>query len=111
MAVVASAANQRARSRTLATVLAREKMEELMAAEGIVSPGVDYANSRGEAIGGEAIGGRGRPQPAAIYVRQWSSSPLPSNPSARVLHVWVTFPHASPGEVARIAGVKPTRSP
>lgn len=104
--VIASVANQRSRSRTLATVLAIAKMEELRASGEAVASGLDYADARGNTLGGQL----GSP-PGAAYVRQWSATAMPSNPNAWILEVRVTFPQASPGEVVRIAGLKATRTP
>ena len=104
--VIASAANQRAKSRTMATVLAQSRMEELKASRLLPAPGVDYADSRGNLLGEDASAPSG-----AIYVRRWSVAAMPSNASAVVLEVSVTFPRAAPGEVVRLAGIKVVETP
>jgi Tfp pilus assembly protein PilV len=105
--VVSSAANQRARSRVLATVLATAKMEELRAGANTSVSGLDYADARGDRFDQRTASTQG-----ATYVREWSSTVLPSNPGAlMILDVRVTFPGISPGEVVRISGLKASRAP
>lgn len=100
-------ANQRARSRTLATLLAQEKLEELMAFEGETSDGVDFIDARGLRIAGDAL-----PPPGTVYMRQWSADPMPAGPGAVVLQVSVSLSQdVSGGDAARIIGVKTSRTP
>ena len=104
--VISSVANQRARSRTIATVLATAKMEELRAAANAPASGLDYADARGT-----LFVQRTGPATGATYVRQWSAAAMPSNRDALILDVQVTFPQASPGEVVRLSGLKASRAP
>lgn len=101
--VVSSAAGQRARLRTVATLLAGAKMEELRASPEAVVPGVDYPDALGNNVGRAAAG--------ALYVRRWSVVDMPSDSNAQVLEVVVTLPRASPGEVVRLAALKTARTP
>jgi prepilin-type N-terminal cleavage/methylation domain-containing protein len=102
---VAIDANARARSMTLAALLAQQKMEELVAAfsqqdvNGAildVSPAgaldrntsgyCDYVDQRGQSLGGGIA-----PPPGAAYLRRWSLDPLPVYPdSTRILQVVAT---------------------
>jgi hypothetical protein len=109
--VIASVSNQRARSRTIATVLATAKMEELRASANAPDSGLDFADARGILFDQRTLPGPPGPAPGATYVRRWSAAPMPSNPRALILDVRVMFPHASPGEVVRIIGVKAPRAP
>jgi Tfp pilus assembly protein PilV len=104
--VISSVANQRARARTIASVLAGAKMEELRAAAAAPASGLDYADARGT-----VFDQRTRAAAVASYVRRWSASPMPSNPEAVILDVQVMFPQASPGELVRISGLKTARAP
>jgi Tfp pilus assembly protein PilV len=104
--VISSVANQRARSRTIATVLATAKMEELRAAANAPASGLDYADARGM-LSDHGAG----PAPGASYVRRWSAAAMPANPRAFILDVQVMFPQASPGETVRISGLKVSRVP
>jgi Tfp pilus assembly protein PilV len=105
--VVAMNANQRARSRTLATILAHEKLEELMAIDGDVASGSDFMDARGFRMGSGAD-----PPPGTLYVRQWTAIPLPAESAASVLQVWVTRLHSVSGaDAVRVVSVKPTRIP
>jgi type II secretory pathway pseudopilin PulG len=100
--VIASASNQRARLRTMATVLARSRMDELRASREVVAGGVDYRDARGDLVE-RAIG--------AAFIRRWSVAAMPSNPDLWVLEVTVSVPHAAPAEVVRMAGLKTSRMP
>jgi Tfp pilus assembly protein PilV len=104
--VASSAANLRARSRTLGTVLATAKMEELRAAADAPAAGLDYADARGNAFEQRTGSARG-----ATFVRRWTVVAMPSNPGALVLEVEVRFPQASPGEVVRLTALKASRAP
>lgn len=102
LTVLAIASNQRARSRTLATVLAREKIEELMAADEQVAAGIDFLDFRGHQI---SVGGA---QPAAtFYLRRWSTEPMPATGDASVLQVSVVLARdPGSGDGARIVSLK-----
>lgn len=85
LCVVAVAANQRAKSRTIATVLAQEKLEELMATNGDVASGSDFVGGRGQWLGaGDS------PPPGTAYVRRWIAEPLAIGAGATRLRVAVT---------------------
>jgi Tfp pilus assembly protein PilV len=104
--VISSVAHQRARARTLATVLATAKIEELKAGASAPASGLDYADARGNRFDpstGSTLG--------ATYVRQWSASAMPSNPGALILDVQVRSPTASPGEAIRISALIASRAP
>jgi len=103
--VIAAAANRAARMRTIAVLLARDKMEELRGADDEIAGGADFMNGRGEWLGGST------PPPGTVFVRRWSVSPgagLP--PRSRLLVVWITQSGAS-NELARLVGAREGRSP
>ena len=103
--VIAVAANQRARSRTVATVLAQEKLEELMAIDGEVISGTDFIDSRGQWIGDGHS-----PPPGTFYVRRWIAEPMPTALGASRLQVSITpLSHMGGGEAAQIVSVKTSR--
>lgn len=98
--VVASAANRAARIRTMAAMLARDKIEELLAGAGPSGDGVDFIGARGEWLGDSS------PPAAAVFVRRWSvSSDADFLPRSRVLSVWITSA-ASSIELARVVGAR-----
>ena len=103
--VIAVAANQRAKSSTVATVLAQAKLEELMAIDGNVPAGTDFIDGRGQWIGtGDS------PLPGTVYIRRWVAKPLPARLGAWLLHVSVTpASHVVGGEAAQIVGAKTWR--
>ena len=104
--VVATAANNGSKTRTVATILAQEKLEQLLAFDGDVGGGVDFVDARGQPIGGGPEPPRG-----TLYVRRWSADPLPDSVyGTAVLQVWVTLSSGG-GEAARLVGVKPRRVP
>jgi len=102
--VVAAAANQRAKSRTIATVLAQEKLEELMALDGDVIPGTDFIDGRGQWIGAGAP-----PPPGSVYLRRWTAEPVPAWRGASLLQVSVTPASHLGAEAVRLVGVKTSR--
>ncbi|HVQ15816.1 MAG TPA: prepilin-type N-terminal cleavage/methylation domain-containing protein [Vicinamibacterales bacterium] len=102
--VVASAANRAARVRTMAVMLARDKMEELLGGDSDIAGGVDFIGGRGEWLGDSS------PTPGVVFVRRWSvssGSGLP--PRSRLVVVWLTPPNAS-NELARLVGAREGRS-
>ena len=105
--VIAAAANRGSKERTVATILAQEKMEELLSLEGLrVGEGADFIDARGQRLGTSVS-----PPQAAFYTRRWSAAPLPENPSgAVVLQVWVTV-LGGKADAARLLGVKTRRDP
>jgi len=103
--VLASAANRASRMRTLAAMLARDKMEELIATDGEVAGGADFIGPRGEWLGDSS------PPPGTAFVRRWSvSAGAGFSPESRVLSVWITPPAAST-ELARLVGAREGRAP
>lgn len=103
--VLASAANRDARLRTIAVMLARDKVEELLGAETDSADGADFISGRGEWLGDSS------PPPGTAFVRRWSVSPRPGFSSrSRLLIVWITAPGLS-NELARIVAARERRSP
>jgi type II secretory pathway pseudopilin PulG len=100
MLVISIAMNQSARDRSDATVLAQQKMEQLLVESPSGGTGLsplvggsltsnmdgwfDYVDRSGQSLGGsEALGG-------GVYTRRWAVEPLPSSPAdALVVHVLV----------------------
>lgn len=104
---IAIAANQRAKSRTAATILAQEKIEELTAIDGDVLPGADFIDATGRLLGSGTL-----PPPGTVYVRRWTVEPYPAVPAISILQVRVTLlHHRAGGETARIVSVKTSRMP
>ena len=103
--VVAVAADQRAKSRTVATVLAREKLEELLAIDGEVIAGTDFVDGWGQSIGaGDS------PPPGTVYTRRWIAESMPAALGAWFLQVSVMpASHVGAGEAVHLAGVKMSR--
>jgi prepilin-type N-terminal cleavage/methylation domain-containing protein len=103
--VLASAANRAARVRTIAVMLARDKMEELLGADAGSADGADFFNGRGEWLGDSS------PPPGAAFVRRWSvSSGAGMSPRSRLLIVWIMQPGAS-SELTRLVGAREGRAP
>ncbi len=103
--VLASAANRSARIRTMAVMLARDKMEELLGGDSVVTGGADFISGRGEWLGNST------PPPGTVFVRRWSvSSGAGLLPRSRLLIVWIT-PHDASRELARIVGAREGRLP
>lgn len=103
--VIATAANNGSKARTVATILAREKLEDLMASDGNAGGGADFLDARGQWLGeGET------PPGGAAYLRRWSVDLLPDRvDGAATLQVWVTL--ASGGEAARLIGIRTRMRP
>lgn len=103
--VLAAAANRAARVRTIAVMLARDKMEELLGGDTGSGDGADFFNGRGEWIGESSA------PPGAAFVRRWSVSSRPGMlPRSRLLIVWITQTGAS-NELARLVGAREGRAP
>lgn len=68
--VVAARANHRAKETTFATVLAQQKMEEIVV-DSASGPGADFVDAHGNLLGAGAI-----PPEAAAYSRRWAIEPL-----------------------------------
>ncbi len=98
--VVSASANARAKSGTVATILAQDKVEELVAPGGETGDGVDFLDSHGRLIGSDTA------PPGAFYIRRWSVQPLSEGAATCLLQVSVS--HIGGGEDVRIAGA--TRS-
>jgi type II secretory pathway pseudopilin PulG len=97
--VVSSAANARAKSATLSTVLALDKMETLIA-EGGDDGGSDFVDSGGRSIGSGAV-----PPPGTAFVRRWSVQPL-SEGSPATVSIEVSVTRVAGRTDTRIAGVR-----
>jgi hypothetical protein len=93
--LVSTQANRGARVTTLASMLARGKMEQLRGLdETELSPSppgalgrntdgyCDYLDGAGRLLGGGSAG--------TVFIRRWSVDPLPSDPDTVVLQVLVT---------------------
>lgn len=84
------------RERTMAAILAAQKLEELSLAARTLSPSspdavgrnepgfIEYLNAAGEVVGTGAAA-RG-----VVYVRRWAVSPLAADPRLYVIHVAVS---------------------
>lgn len=111
--VVAIASNYRAKTETFASILAREKMEELRAARGANGP--ELGPSPPEALdrntpgycdfvdaNGNVLDGGVAPPGAAVFVRRWSVEPLGADPEhalvLRVLVSHVSHSHLGSGQ-------------
>ena len=110
LVILATAANARAKTTTMATVLAAQKMEQLRSLEWsfdrfegplsdprlVASPSDSLRkNSAGFCDfvdrNGQSLGERTDPPARAVYVRRWSIEPLPADPgNVLVLQVLVT---------------------
>ena len=105
--IVSSAVNGGAKSASMATILAQDKMEELLALTGCSFGDSDYLDTYGRRLG------TGAHAPAGTqYVRRWSIEPL-SETSAG-LCVWdvsVARIGARGGGEATLAGVKAWGAP
>jgi type II secretory pathway pseudopilin PulG len=94
--VIAVAANQRAKSHTMATILAQEKMEQLMSDQAVTS-GSDYIDSHGASLGDPS---------GAEFVRRWIAQASPGDPGSFVLEVSVVIPRSNAVAAARLVGFK-----
>jgi prepilin-type N-terminal cleavage/methylation domain-containing protein len=104
--IVASAANRASRVLTFATILARDKMEELLAGEAETESGTDFIGARGERLGGATS-----QPPGTAFVRHWTVSPHAGFPfESRVLTVWITPPSESI-ELARLVAARGGTAP
>jgi Tfp pilus assembly protein PilV len=84
---IAIASNVTARSRTVAMILAQQKIEELRI--GTLSTtsvdSVEHLNGSGAIVGRDS-----EPPPQAVYTRRWSVEPATSGAEAAVVRVRVT---------------------
>ena len=104
--VIATAASNGSKARTVATILAQDKMEELLAFDRDVGGGADFIDARGQPLGAGPS-----PPPGTAYARRWSVEPLPHDSAgAVVVQVWVTVSRGS-AESARLVGVNTRRVP
>lgn len=98
--IVSSSANARAKSAMLSTILAQDKMEDLVAPDD-VEDGSDFLDSRGRLIASGGV-----QPPGTAYVRRWSVQPLSeASPAAFLIQVAVTRV-SGPGTDTRITGVR-----
>lgn len=103
--ILASAANRASRLRTVATILARDKMEALRADGGKAVGGTDFIGPRGEWLGDSLQ------PPGTAFVRRWSVSQAAGfSLESRVLIVWITPPSGSI-ELARLVGAREGQAP
>lgn len=104
--VIASAASHGSKARTVATILALEKLEELLAFDEGIGGGADFIDARGQ-----RLESGGSPPQGTAYVRRWVVEPVPGSAhDAAVLQVWVTL-STGETETVRLVGVKPRRLP
>lgn len=99
--VVSSAANARARSATLSTVLAQDKMEELFGSSGTDGDGVDFLDRFGRRL---ASGGAG-PQ-ETVFIRRWSVRALTDQAPARAFVIVAVTRAGRVAEEVRMAGLR-----
>lgn len=106
--VVSSVANLGAKSATVATMLAQDKMEELVALAGSGFRDSDYIDAHGRLLGTGGLA-----PPGTVYVRHWSIEPL--SESAAGLCVWevsvIRVGARGGNEAARIVGLRMRRAP
>jgi hypothetical protein len=111
--VVSSAANLAAHSASVETLLAQDKMEELVELVEVVAPGrgtfrdSDYLDARGRLLGSGGLA-----PPGTVYVRRWSIEPQSESVDGPcVWQVSVTRVGARGGDEARIVGIRRRRAP
>lgn len=85
------------RSRTLATIIAAAKLEELRTAV-VPAGGADIVDSRGEPI---------QPDTSRRFDRRWSAAPL--SPDVQIVTVVVTPLPGAPGREVRLTGAWTSR--
>jgi hypothetical protein len=105
--LVSTQANRGARTTTLASILARGKLEQLRGIAGVddteLSPSpagsldrntdgyCDYLDGAGRSLGAGTTGFLADPPDGTVFIRRWSVEALPANPDATVvLQVLVT---------------------
>ena len=109
--VVSSAANLGAKSASVATMLAQDKMEELIEQVELAGSGFDdsdYIDGHGR-----LLGTGGPSPPGTVYVRHWSIEPLSEGAAGPwVWQVSVARVGVPAGnEAARLVGVRTRRAP
>lgn len=111
LSIVATRANTAARTTTLASLLAAQKMEELRMGNGVaLVPSPVDALTRDTSgycdfldAAGRSLGGGSQPPAQAAFVRRWSIEPSPSNP-ARALALQVLVTRVAARDEARRPG-------
>ena len=116
---VAALATRRARAMTLATVLAQQKIEDLVPQAAIGGAGLpasppdalardvdghcDFVDASGQVVG------LGTPAPVvAVYVRRWSIEALSASSAVTLaLHVLVTDAHRASGDASAPLSLQP----
>jgi len=99
--IVSSAANARSKVATQSTILAHDKMEELIAPGADDDDAADFLDSLGHRLAADG------PQPReAAYVRHWFVRPLSDRTGAKLVIVLVARVGRT-GEDVRIVGVRP----
>lgn len=96
LAAVAVQTNAEAKYRTLATIMATQKMEQLRAelALGNVGGAVEYLGGSGEVVCEGPIACAG-----AVYLRRWSIRPVAMAPGSVWIQVSARHAHRGAGEV------------
>jgi len=84
---IAIASNVRARDRTVAMILAQQKIEELRTSNlsASSSESVEHLNGSGAIVGRDSA-----PPAQAVYTRRWSVEPVTSGAEAAIVRVRVT---------------------
>ena len=97
--VMSSTANVNAKATIVATILAQDKLEQLLVTKSRDREGTDFFDGRGAWIAS------GTSPPGWAYARHWSAEPLAAGSSLVVVTVIVSRSGAA-GEAARVAGVR-----
>jgi prepilin-type N-terminal cleavage/methylation domain-containing protein len=101
--VIATAAGNHARAKTIATILAQEKLDDLVEWAADPGGGSDFIDARGQWLEAGVS-----PPSGTAYIRRWSVDPLPDHADeAFVLQVWVTL--VTGVETARLVSLKSRR--
>ncbi len=89
--------NNSARTTTVATVVAKQKMEEMLSDTGLSPSPADSLKRSTSGYhdfvdkSGRPLGGGSSPPAGTVFIRRWSVEPLPANPAnTLVLQVLVT---------------------
>ncbi len=104
--VVSAAANVGAKAATTATILAQDKMEELIATAENGGDDSDFMDSRGRLLGTGGV-----PPAGTAYVRRWTIQPLPESSTGPFAFQVFVSRVAAGDEAARIVAIRTRRTP
>jgi prepilin-type N-terminal cleavage/methylation domain-containing protein len=115
LVIVSTRVNSSAKTTTVATVMAVQKMEQLRSLAWEASPSPPGALTRNSSgycdfldRRGQSIGGGSSSPPGTAYIRRWSIEPLPADPgNSLVLQVRVTAGPARPVDDTAGVGRRP----